>query len=151
MKLKLFDNSYLNLVEFNITGDNQDYKTFDSESKFLESEVFNLFTTCFENSNKLFDYYGTTKYNVKKIIPLLNELKKNLNILKHINTFDKFYHHIDLKILGLNFLAQLEKDNHQWKNNWRDYLEKLIEINKDLIKLVSRCINEDKILWVKGY
>jgi len=39
----------------NITGDGETYNKCDAESSYLDSEVFNLFTFCFEKSNHLFE------------------------------------------------------------------------------------------------
>ncbi len=79
MRIELFDSDYLNIVELNTTGDDENYIKGDSESKFVEGQVFNIFTCCFENANKLYEFFGATKYNVRKIVPLKNELVKNLD------------------------------------------------------------------------
>ena len=46
MRIELFSSEYLNIVEINTTGDNENYIKGDSESKYVESEVFNLFANC---------------------------------------------------------------------------------------------------------
>jgi len=74
MRLEIYDSKDLNFVELNITGGNDTLIRCDKESKFIDSVVFNVFTPCFENANKLYEYYGPTKYNARKIIPLRNEL-----------------------------------------------------------------------------
>ena len=80
MKIEVYDANNLNFVEMNITGDNDNYLRCDRESKYLDSDVFNLFVNCFESANKLYDYFGPTKYNSRKIIPLRNELIKSQGI-----------------------------------------------------------------------
>ncbi len=58
MRIELYSSEYLNIVELNTTGDNDNYIKGDSESKYLESEVFNLFANCFENANKLYEFFA---------------------------------------------------------------------------------------------
>jgi hypothetical protein len=151
MKIELFGSDKLNFVELNITGDNDNYESIDSESKFLESEVFNIFISCFENSNKLFDYFGPTKYNSRKIIVLRNQLIENFETLKAIETIDHFMAFIDGIFLGNNFILSLENLDKNWKSNWKIYVGKLIKVNAALIELVDLCVEQDRILWVKGY
>lgn len=151
MKIELFGSNKLNFVELNVTGDNDNYESIDSESKFLEGEVFNLFTLCFENSNKLFDYFGPTKYNSRKIIPLKNELIEYLERLQSIQSFEDFLDMIEGIFLGNNFIEALERKDPKWKDNWKAYFDQLIQVNKDLIKFIDMSVEQDRILWVKGY
>ena len=44
MKLSFYNYRELNFVELNITGTEQVYKKCDSESKYIDTVVFNLFT-----------------------------------------------------------------------------------------------------------
>ncbi|MFW5944555.1 MAG: hypothetical protein ACOCTU_04790, partial [Bacteroidota bacterium] len=83
LRIEIFNADYLNIVELNTTGDNEHYIKGDSESSYLQSEVFNLFINCFENSNQLYEFYGATKYDLRKIVPLKNELEKKLNTLRN--------------------------------------------------------------------
>ena len=151
MRIELYDSDKLNFVELNITGDNDNYESIDSESRFLDGEVFNIFISCFENSNKLFDYFGPTKYNSRKIIPLRNELAIYLEKLKKISSIDTFLSFIGDIFLGNNFVLSLEHIDKNWKNNWKIYVDKLIDVNQDMIDLVDLCVEQERILWVKGY
>ncbi len=40
MHLELYNADFLNFVEFNITGDNDDYKRCDVESKYIDIRCF---------------------------------------------------------------------------------------------------------------
>jgi hypothetical protein len=151
MKLDLFDARELNFVELNFTGGNDTYIRCDRESKYIDSIVFNLFTPCFEGANKLYEYYGPTKYNARKIIPLRNELiqhRQKLETIKNINAFNE---HISSHFLGKEFLEALDSEAPGWEKDWDSYLKKLIKINIDMIELSEKCADEEKILWVVGY
>jgi hypothetical protein len=151
MKLNLYDAKELNFVELNYTGGNDTYIRCDRESKYIDSVVFNLFAPCFERANKLYEYYGPTKYNARKIIPLRNELIQHRDKLVSIKTIGAFDEHISSHFLGKEFLEALDAETPDWKKEWKSYLEKLISINSDMIELSEKCADEEKILWVVGY
>jgi hypothetical protein len=151
MKIEIYDSKSLNFVELNTTGDNDNYIRCDPESKYMDSVLFDIFVPCFENANKLFDFFGSTKYNSRKIIPLRNELIKNLGTLEKVNSMEEFIGLVSPRLHGKDFLEELEKDDKTWRDNWRGYLNMLIEINKSLIELTEKCAGEEKILWVVGY
>ena len=151
MRFHLYDSKQLNFVELNVTGTNNQYVTCDPESKYLDSVVFNLFTECFEKANSLFEYYGPTKFNSRYIVPLRNRLMTNLTVLDQIRTLADFQDHISKKVLGKDFLRSLVALDRNWSGRWKDYHEKLIRLNRELLELVDFCIDEDRILWVIGY
>jgi len=151
LRIELFNADYLNIVELNTTGDNENYIKGDSESQYIQSEVFNLFIKCFENSNRLYEFYGATKYNLRKIVPLKNELTKKLETLKSISDLDDLKNHIKSIFLGEEFLEKLDATDPNWEKEWEKYLNKLIDVNKGLIDITDKCIDEQRILWVIGY
>lgn len=151
MKLEIYGADNLNFVELNITGDNDNYVRCAPESKFIDSIVFNIFSPCFENANKLFDFFESTKYNSRKIIPLRNELIKNLASFEKVTTIETFIAIFARKFLGKDFLEELVKQDPEWRHKWVDYMNKLREINRELIALTEKCADEEKILWVIGY
>ena len=151
MRIELFNSDYLNIVELNTTGDNDNYIKGDSESKYDEREVVNIFTSCFENANKLYEFFGATKYNSRKIVPLRNELIAKLDSLKKIDSSKAFKNHINQIFLGQDFMDELTKEDPQWEENWNLYLNKLIKLNEGLIDIAEKCIEEQRILWVIGY
>ncbi|MBI9052694.1 MAG: hypothetical protein JEY96_02685 [Bacteroidales bacterium] len=151
MRIELFNSDYLNIVELNTTGDNENYIKGDSESKYVEGEVFNLFTSCFENAEKLYEFFGSTKYNSRKIVPLRNELQNRLNVFLKISSLDEFQEHLNQVFLGQEFIEELTTEDKNWKENWRFYCDKLIKLNEGFIEIVDKCIEEQLILWVIGY
>jgi hypothetical protein len=151
MKLAIYDYKELNFVELNYTGGNDTYIRCDKESKYIDTVIFNLFSPCFETANKLYEYYGPTKFNARKIIPLRNELINYLNDLQALKSSKDFIKYISQHFLGKDFLEALEKDDPSWEKNWSIYRDKLMEINKGMIQLTEKCADEEKILWVVGY
>ncbi len=151
MRIEFFGIEKLNFVEFNITGDDLNFHRLNGESRFLNSEVFNLFSRCFEKSHDLYEYFEPTKYNSRKIIVLRNELSSNLKNLNNIKKDDEFVKFIDSIFLGKAFLLEIEKVDNAWKENWEKYLSMLKEVNIEMIAIIDRCIEESRILWVIGY
>ncbi|NJK86618.1 MAG: hypothetical protein HC906_12265 [Bacteroidales bacterium] len=151
MRLELYDAESLNFVELNTTGDNENFVRCAPESKYIDSIVFNIFQPCFESSNKLFDYFGSTKYNSRKIIPLRNELLRSLESLENVKSLEEFITTVSRKFLGKDFLQELVKEVPDWRINWKDCLNNLKQINKELISITEKCADEERILWVVGY
>lgn len=152
MKIELLPkDKCLNFVEFNITGDSENYNKCDAESLYLDSDIFNLFTHCFEKSNQLYEYFGQTKYNSKNIIPLRNELLSNLDDLNAVDSFEHFKQYIDNIFMGDGFIRKLERKDLNWQKRWDEYRGRLQKVNEDLVKLIDHCLNEDRILWVVGF
>lgn len=151
MRLEIYDSKDLNFVELNITGSNDSYVRCDKESRYIDSTVFNLFTPCFENSNKLYEYYGPTKYNSRKIIPLRNELIKYKERLEAMKSGDEFTTFCEEYYLGSEFLENLNKSRPGWKDNFEYVRDKVIIITYQLIQVTELCADEERILWVVGY
>ncbi len=151
MKIEIFNADELNFVELNITGDNNNYRRCDSESKYLDGTVFNLFTSCFENANKLYDYFSSTKYNSRKIIPLRNELLQDLEEFENIKSKDEFENLISGKLFGREFMDELSKRDKNWLEKWESISSKLKHVIKDIIELTEKCADKERILWVIGY
>lgn len=151
LRIELFDADYLNIVELNTTGDDENYVKGDDESKYLQSEVFNIFINCFENSNRLYEFYGATKYDIRKIVPLKNELTAKLERLKNIKNLNEFKDHIQQIFLGSEFLDKLNQHYVDWEKEWSQYRDKLIEVNQGLIAITDQCLEEQRVLWVIGY
>jgi hypothetical protein len=151
MKLAIYDSKELNFVELNYTGSNDTYIRCDKESKYIDSIVFNIFAPCFESANKLYEYFGPTKYNARKLIPLRNELIACYENFESITSIEKFKDQISSHFLGREFIEALSQSEPSWEKQWKSYLEKLIIINKEIIALVEKCADEEKIIWVVGY
>jgi len=151
MNIELFNSDFLNFVELNFTGDNDEYRRCDPESKYLDTDVFNLFLECFENANKLFDYFLGTKYNSRKIIVLRNELFRNLEEIEKIDTLKGFTEMAESRFMGKDFLQALVLEQPSWHENWKVYLDKILTVNRELITFTEKCADEERVLWVIGY
>lgn len=151
MHIELYNADLLNFVEFNLTGDNDNFIRCDVESKYLDSPVFYLFQPCFEEANKTYDYFTGTKYNSRKIIVLLNELKSCLQTFESLENAAGFTELVTSRFMGKEFIAGLEEVDPRWTTYWKEYNRKIIGVNKDLIELVEKCAFEEKVLWVIGY
>lgn len=151
MQLEVYGASDLNFVEFNITGDIDAFQRCDKDSLYMDTELFNLFSECFEQSNNLYDYFGPTKYNSRNIVVLLNELTANIKNIEKIDDYESFIDFAGSRFLGAGFVIELEKHDKNWRLNWEQYKSKLFEVNQQLINLVNRCINEERVLWLIGY
>lgn len=151
MRIELYDANALNFVELNITGGNETLIRCDRESKFVDSIVFNLFAPCFENANKLYEYYGPTKYNSRKIIPLRNELIKYREELEKLSAADSFEEFVSSHFLGKEFIDELTIQQPEWKKSWKKFKDNLIKITQEMVDLTEKCADEERILWVVGY
>jgi len=151
MRIEIYGTKDLNFVELNITGTENQYIKCDPESKYLDSVVFNLFADCFEQSNNLYEYDEPTKFNARYIVPLRNRLLTNLTLLENIKALPEFQDHVNSKVHGKEFILTLIRNDKNWMDHWSAYLEKLINVNKELLDIVDFCIDEDRILWVIGY
>ncbi len=150
MRLELFESDRLNFVEFNTTGDTELYLRCDSESKFMDTIAFNLFSECFENANKLYEYFTPTRYTVRNIVVLLNELNIITAKWSVIKTKQDFIDRLLVLYMGRLFLSKLESDDPEL-NHWEDVFENLKKITQELTTMVSMCIEEERVLWVIGY
>ena len=151
MRLELYDSKDLNFVELNITGGNDTLIRCDKESRFIDSVVFNLFSPCFENANKLYEYYGPTKYNARKIIPLRNELISHRDNLIGLESFEDFEELVSSHFLGREFLEELQSSEPDLSNSWENHRDSLVKINIEIIALTEKCADEERILWVVGF
>jgi len=151
MRLEIYGVNNLNFIEFNITGDAESFRQCDKDSQYMDTEVFNLFSECFEKSNNLYDYFGPTKYNSRKIVILLNELTNYLNKIQNIDSYENFIDFTGNKFLGSSFVIELENHDKNWRLNWGVYQKKLENINQQLIELINQCISQGRTLWLIGY
>ncbi len=151
MRLEIYDANKLNFVELNTTGDNDNYIRCDEASRYVDMEVFNIYAHCFEEANKLYEYYEPTKFNSRKIVPLRNALLENLENLNKIDSKELFVEFIGNIFLGKEFILSLEKIDKTWDENWETYIVKLRVINREIIEIIEDCIENEKILWVVGY
>ncbi len=138
----------IDFVEFNTTGDAENYNRCDDESLYLAVDVFNIFVGCFERSNHLFDFSVPTLYNSRKFIPLRNELLQNLETLLAINNITQFSNYLSGIFLGKDLLEVLSNYDPNYERQWRTHMRKIIQVNRHLMRLIDLCIDEERVLWV---
>lgn len=151
MQIELFTAEWLDFVELNISGNNDSFNKCDPESFYIESEVFSLFSPCFERSNELYDYFTPSRYNSRRIIPLQNELRKRLGHISGIKNLENFKAFAGEVFLGNNFLAGLDKSDPDWESHWVEYRKKLVKVNEEMAGITEKCIADERVLWVIGY
>lgn len=151
MRITLYGSSELNFVEFNITGDKDTYSACNIESQFLHTKVFNLFMPCFQQSNKIFDYFEPTRFSSRSFIVLNNNLKGFLRRLEKIDSPVRFTSLVEERPFGKLFTDELKNDGVNLENDWEEILSHLIAVNKGLIDIVCKCVNDSRELWVIGY
>ncbi len=151
MQIEMFTAEWLNFVELNISGNNDFFNKCDPESFYVESEVFSLFSACFEKSNDLYDYFTPTRYNSRRIIPLQNELRNSFGQISGITDLSDFKAFAGEVFLGSNFLAGLVKEDPDWECHWEEYKQKLLKVNEEMVGITEKCIADERILWVIGY
>ncbi len=151
MKLEIFGHNQLNFVELNTSGTNDTYEKCHPTSRYLHTNVFNLFSSCFEKSNNLYEYFGATRYNARQIVVLRNSLLSNLEQWRKCSSREDFVELISGIFLGKDFAMEIRKMDPTWDLNWETYLIKLLRINQGLIDIVTDCMDNSKILWVIGY
>jgi hypothetical protein len=151
MHIELYNADYLNFVELNLTGDNDNYNRCDVESKYLDSPLFYIFQPSFEEANKMFDYFAGTKYNSRKIIVLRNNLIANLKELEALSSLTGFINLISSRFMGKEFISELDNEDNLWRLHWKEFNGQIIGVNKDLIDLVEKCAFDERVLWVIGY
>lgn len=141
----------IDFVEFNITGDSENYNRCDNESLYLNTNIFNIYVGCFERSNHLFDFTVPTMYNSRKFIPLINELALNLKDLLSINNIEQFRKYLKGVFLGDDLIKTICDFDPDYENNWRTHMRKLIQINRHIMRLIDTCIEEERTLWIIPY
>lgn len=141
----------IDFVEFNITGDAENYIRCDDESYYLQTNVFNIFAGCFERSHHLFDYISPTMYNARRFIPLRNELLVNLEQLLVIKNVSQFQQYLSQVFLGKDLLEVLKQIDSEYEKHWKGYIRRLIQVNRHIMRLIDQCIDEERVLWIIPY
>lgn len=139
-------------VEFRLNQSETSYHGANHESKFLNENLFGLFASCFAKSvdhDNQFNYYGPTKYRKNELLKLRTCLSEIEVELKSASSFEAFSQFIEKDEFTRHVLRILE-EQFDLDSEWDQILQKIIEVNRELINLVSRCIRERQILWVLG-
>ncbi|HDR89791.1 MAG TPA: hypothetical protein ENN63_09230 [Bacteroidetes bacterium] len=151
MRVDLYKKDLNNVVELQVLEEDLPYHPGMRESFFLDTEVFNLLTHCFETSHSLYDYQEPTRYSARQIVALHHALKKERKVLEEIQEEASFISLIRSRFMGTLFLSALEEQDALWEKKWEFYRHRLAGVVRSLVNLTELCMNTGKTLWVTGY
>lgn len=137
-------------VQFDISGDENHYNFWHSDSLYLYEPIFGVFVDCFEKSVERLNYYGPTVFRASELLRLEQALESSQRDFEQITSSDDLISKLSKLILGKNFLRELEKENYDLKTEWGTVVSSLKLINDALVELVQKCIQEKRVLWVLG-
>ncbi len=137
-------------VQFDISGDMEQYTFWHNESSYLYEPIYGIFADCFEACAERFIYYGPTLFTISQLVQLRQALEIKQRVFVEIETPEEFISRIFEVELGENFLTELSRQNCNLNTNWRVVADSLMEINEGLIDLVDNCMQSGRVLWVLG-
>lgn len=147
------DKQYLD-VEFRLNRSETSYHAANHETSFLDERIYDLFSSCFAESiehGNQFNYYGPTKFRRNELLNLRTCLSQVESELKSIASFESFTNYFDqAEDSRKRHVLSLLNDQFQMELEWAEVLAQIVETNRSLINLVSRCIRENRVLWVLG-
>lgn len=139
-------------VELRLNRSETSYHKGKLDTSFIDEGLYDLFAPCFANSvthDNHFNYYGPTKFRRDELMKLracLSDIESHLNAIPSYESLKTFLEEDWGRKNTLNRLVEY----FDMEARWSEVLEKIIETNRELIHIVSRCIREDRILWVLG-
>lgn len=141
-------------VEFRLNRSETSYHGANHESRFLDEQIYDLFSSCFaesvEHDNK-FNYYGPTKFRRSELINLRTCLGQVESEMNSIDSFDLLVNYFEQDESNRKKYVLNSLSNHfEMEEKWAEVLSVIIETNRNLIGLVSQCIRENRVLWVLG-
>ena len=151
MKLRIFDQKELGIVQFQMLHGSEPFNNFSENDSYMESSVFSTFITCFELSKTDFEYDKLNVLDGDHIVSLRNHLLTHLTRLKAIENAEEFELFSLRNVVGIEFINALKSNYSDWSLSWEEIRDKLVIINNDLIDMIDVCIDDDKILRIKGY
>jgi len=151
MDIKLISRDELNFVQFIGLNQEELFKVCCEKSKYLDGAVFSLFQHCFELASEDFEYYSVSSFRNNQVVSLRNHLLTNQTKISLVNSGDDLEKFALKQIAGLEFINTLKNQYVDWKISWEKIKADLLEVGEDLIEMVDNCIDEDFVLWIKGF
>lgn len=154
MKIKLIRNlerEGTDYIEFLIGTRDTKVENWSEDSLFLNSSVFSTdFVSCFVGKDGLFDIVGPEIfYDTDEVNNIQLLLKKRESVLNSVDYLEEFVKEISQR--GESFLGELEAFyDREWQADWKEIRDKLLEVNRSLIKLTEEALEKKKGLWVIG-
>jgi hypothetical protein len=151
MKFKLFSLDELDFVQLICLPQGESFQLFFEKSKFLEGTVFSLFQHSFELSSPDYNFYSPFSFNISQCVTLRNHLVTNQARIAAISNADDLEKLALKQLSGIEFINALKDQNPDWKISWEKTRAKLLHVGEDLIEMIDYCIDEDAVLWIKGF
>ena len=151
LPIRKFDRQPLD-VELRISNSETSYHKHVLDSSFIDERIYEIFVSCFANSvshDNQFNGYGPTKYRHDELLNLRSCLSDMGSQLNSVTSFELLKMLFNEEERRNHILVYLDED-YDMSQQWHNVLNQIIETNRGLIQIVSRCIREKKILWVLG-
>ncbi len=151
MKIRLFTLDELDFVQITCLPQAEPFQLFPEKSKFIEGAVFSLFQHCFELSSADYDFYTPFAFKMSQIVTLRNHLVTFQTRIAAIDSADELEKLALKQLSGIEFMNALKDQNPDWKISWEKTRDNLIRVGEELLEMIDDCIDEDTVLWIKGF
>ena len=151
MKIRLLSLDELDFVQVTCLPQGESFQLFSEKSKFLEGAVFSLFQHSFELSSADYNFYSPFSFNISQIVTLRNHIVTNQARIAAIINADELEKLALKQLSGIEFMNALKDQNPDWKISWEKTRDKLLHVGEELLEMTDYCIDEDAVLWIKGF
>jgi hypothetical protein len=151
MKIHLYNQEDLNYVEFTILSLKRPYRRHTENARFLHAHVFSVVQYVYETSHKDYCYYNAVCYKDESLKVLQESLQAHILKLNDVSNSIQLETLILKQIEGIDFMNEMKTYYPNWRISWENYRDKLIQVCSELLEMVDICLEEEKVLWVKGY
>ena len=151
MKIRLLSLDELDFVQITCLPQGESFQVFSEKSKFLEGTVFSLFQNSFELSSSDYNFYSPFSFNISQVVTLRNHLVTNQARIASVKKADEIEKLALKQLSGIEFMNALKDQNPDWKISWEKTRAKLLRVGEDLIEMIDYCIDENAVLWIKGF
>jgi hypothetical protein len=151
MKIQLLSSEELGFVQIASLEQGEAFSACPEKAKYMESPVFSLYQHCFELTSPDYDYYSPFSFSQAQIVTLRNHLVTNQARITAVSNADDLENFILKHFAGIEFMNALKDEDQDWKISWEKIKNKLLQVGEELIEIVDNCIDEDFVLWVKGF
>ncbi|KNY25877.1 tetratricopeptide repeat protein [Pseudobacteroides cellulosolvens] len=115
------------------------------DSYYLEDSIMIEFLQVFSTVKEI-AFYGYNEYSPSELSILVENFQEHLKLLSNITSYADFFKHVEYS----KFLHTLIREFDDIEACWKSILNRLIEITKKLIKLVSNAANKGQYLYIYG-
>jgi len=151
MDIRLFSFDELDIVQISCLPPNELFLDFSKKSKYLQGSVFSLFQHSFELASSDYDYYSLNSFTASQAVALRNHLMTNQSRLAAIKSAEDIEKIALKQLSGIDFMNSLKEQVQEWRVSWEKIRSNLLKVGEELIEMTDGCIDEDLILWIKGF